>query len=295
MDFQSYLSKRRVLVDTELERLLAPAETYPPPLCEAMRYSVFAGGKRLRPILCMAGCEAAGGGYEKALPVAAAVEMIHTYSLIHDDLPAMDDDDLRRGKPTSHKVYGEAMAILTGDALLTEAFVILAGAFSADGIEPERASAVIGEIGRAAGINGMIAGQVMDVQKEGQDFSREELDFIHRNKTARLIEASVSSGALAAGATGETLEALRDYGKAIGLGFQIVDDILDITGDDRLGKERGRDQELGKATYPALYGLEASRQKAQSLAEQAKQSLSGFGEAAEPLGHIADYINERSS
>src|SRR5205809_387248 len=238
-----------------------------------MRYSVMAGGKRLRPILVIAGCEAVGGMAERVLPTACALELIHTYSLIHDDLPAMDDDDYRRGRLTNHKVFGEAVAILAGDALLTHAFRLVAG--NVDGASDARAIAdVVAEIAEAAGTDGMVGGQVVDIESEGKTVSAETLDYIHTRKTAALIRASLRVGAMLAGAKPDALKAITRAGEALGLAFQIVDDILDVEGSlEELGKTAGSDQRKQKATYPALHGLEASRRRARQLIEDAKVAL----------------------
>ena len=265
MDLKDYLKKRCQLVDRALERFLPEGGELPASLHGSMRYSVFAGGKRVRPVLLLAACEAVGGEVEPALPAACAMEMIHTYSLIHDDLPAMDDDDFRRGNPTNHKVYGEATAILAGDALLTEAFILLSR--SEDAGDASARLRVIHEIARAAGSRGMVGGQVVDMESEGKGaIDLAILSYIHTHKTGALIRASVRAGAILGGAKEQGLEALTRYGDAIGLAFQIADDILDVEGTtEQLGKDAGSDQARGKATYPALVGLDASKQRAQEL------------------------------
>lgn len=297
-DLGAYLAERRRLVDAALERCLPEADAYPPLIHEAMRYSVFAGGKRLRPILVIAGAEAAGGTAEDVLPTACAIELIHTYSLIHDDLPAMDDDDFRRGRPTSHKVFGEAIAILAGDALLTLAFRLLAENFSGQwrALDPGRLKAVLTEVAEAAGTFGMIGGQVVDIQSEGKSVSAETLEYIHTHKTAALIRASLRVGALLAGASEPVLEAISTAGARLGLAFQIVDDILDVEGSlEQLGKTAGSDRRKKKVTYPGHFGLEASRLRAKSLVEGAKAALASLGGAATPLRELADFILERKS
>ncbi len=294
-DLPHYLGERRKLVDDALERFLPPDEAPPPTVHRAMRYSVMAGGKRLRPILVIAGAEAAGGRLETVLPTACALEMIHTYSLIHDDLPAMDDDDYRRGRLTSHKVFGEAMAILAGDALLTLAFRLVAenAALVAD---PRVICAVVAEIATAAGTGGMVGGQVVDIESEGKPVTAETLDYIHTHKTAALIRASLRAGALLAGATPAALAAITTAGERLGLAFQIVDDILDVEGSlEELGKTAGSDERKQKATYPALHGLDASRRRAHTLIQEAKGALTPLGRPAAPIAALADFIFERRS
>nr|WP_320050569.1 farnesyl diphosphate synthase [uncultured Desulfuromonas sp.] len=297
MDLKAYLSNHRQRVEQALEQSLPPKHQHPAQLHEAMHYSVFAGGKRLRPILMMAACEAVGGAVDDVLPAACAMEMIHTYSLIHDDLPAMDDDDLRRGQPTNHKVFGEATAILAGDALLTEAFVLLSSPSEASQINDRTRREVIQLLARAAGAAGMVGGQVVDMQAEGMEQpDLATIDFIHAHKTGALILASIRAGALLGGADTEQYEALSRFGKLAGLAFQIADDILDITGDqEQLGKDIGSDQERGKATYPAVLGLSESIRRAAELHQQALKALEPLGDAAEPLRQISHYIVNRSS
>ena len=294
-DLRAYLKARQDLVDSALERLM-PAETaMPPTLHRAMRYSVQAGGKRLRPILVLAGAEAVGGTPDQVMETACALEMIHTYSLIHDDLPAMDNDDYRRGMLTNHKVFGEAVAILAGDALLTLAFKLVAlnGARTGDA---RVIAALVTDIADAAGTNGMVGGQVVDIESEGKAFSAETLDYIHTHKTAALIRVSLWAGALLAGGSTAQLTAIAACGEALGLAFQIVDDILDVEGStEQLGKTAGKDAQQQKATYPAYHGLEASRERARTLIGQAKQSLAPLGERAEPIRALADFIFERRS
>jgi len=293
VSLQEYLSSRQARVEKALDRL-TPAETDPPAsLHQAMRYSLFAGGKRIRPILCLAAAEAvseAGPGIE--VP-AAALEMIHTYSLIHDDLPALDNDDQRRGKPTCHKVFGEAMAILAGDALLTRAFQILSE-MEAAGQERIR---ILGELARAAGtVDGMIGGQVADLEAEGKPVVEAELRFIHRSKTGALIRAAARIGGIWAGADPGQLEALSRFGEQIGLAFQIVDDVLDVVASSQgLGKTAGKDARQRKATFPALYGVERSRELAREARQQAVAALEPLGERAAPLAELAGLIVERAS
>jgi len=296
LDLKGYLRERAVLVDAALDRWLPGEDILPPRLHQAMRYSVFAGGKRLRPVLIIAACEAVGGPPERALPAACAVEMIHTYSLIHDDLPAMDDDDLRRGRPTNHKVFGEANAILAGDALLTEAFRLLADAEANRGVDPAVSLRVIETIARCAGSQGMVGGQVVDMQSEGNPVDFATLQYIHTRKTGALILASIQAGAWLGGGNDEQVAALTRYGETAGLAFQIADDILDIIGDQRkLGKDVGSDQARGKATYPALLGLSEARRRASELRDLAIAALEPLGTSAEPLRAIARYIVERTS
>ena len=295
MDLKDYLKQRCQLVDQALERFLPEASELPASLHGAMRYSVFAGGKRVRPVLMLAACETVGGALEEALPAACAMEMIHTYSLIHDDLPAMDDDDFRRGNPTNHKVYGEATAILAGDALLTEAFILLSR--GEEGGDAAARLRVIGEIAHASGSRGMVGGQVVDMESEGKgEIDLATLSYIHTHKTGALIRASVRAGAILGGASAQGLDALTRYGDAIGLAFQIADDILDVEGTtEELGKDAGSDQARGKATYPALVGLEASKARAHELVQMALDALACFDERAEPLRAIASYIVKRKS
>ncbi|MFB3818367.1 MAG: polyprenyl synthetase family protein [Candidatus Methylomirabilales bacterium] len=287
------LARLRAQVDAALERWLPPQTERPPRVHDAMRYSVFAGGKRLRPILALLAAEAAGGKAEDALPAGAALEMIHTYSLIHDDLPAMDDDDLRRGRPTCHKVYGEAIAILAGDALLTRAFEVLAGA-EASGAPAARRLQIVAEIAEAAGSRGMVGGQAMDIAAEGQQIGLDTLQYLHAQKTAALIRAAIRAGAIAGGATAEVLERLTRYGNCLGLAFQIVDDILDVEGDSaEMGKTAGSDQRKRKATYPAIVGMEASRREVARLLQDAREALAPLGERARPLLDLADFVGNR--
>jgi geranylgeranyl diphosphate synthase type II len=260
-----------------------------------MRYSVMAGGKRLRPILVIAGAEAVGGAADTVLPTACALELIHTYSLIHDDLPAMDDDDYRRGRPTSHKVFGEAVAILAGDALLTLAFQLVARNAERVG-DPRVICDVVADIAEAAGTGGMVGGQVVDIESEGKAVSAETLDYIHTHKTAALIRVSLRTGALLAGAKPDALAAISTAGERLGLAFQIVDDILDVEGSlEELGKTAGSDERKQKATDPAVHGLEVSRRRARALVEEAKDVLTTLGPPAAPLAALADYILERRS
>ncbi|MEE9530668.1 MAG: farnesyl diphosphate synthase [Syntrophobacteria bacterium] len=290
-DLQQYLEARRLMVEEALEVALPQQDGPETRVVEAMRYSLFAGGKRLRPILCLAASEAVGGDLKAAMPAGCALEMIHTYSLIHDDLPAMDDDDLRRGKPTNHKVFGEAIAILAGDGLLTEAFVLLSDYNS---LLPERAVQVIGVIAEAASYRGMVGGQVVDILSQNKRAELETVQQMHSRKTAALIAAATESGALSGKGSEAQVAALGRYGRAIGLAFQIADDILDIEGDtELLGKTTGADVARGKVTYPAAVGLERSRQAANEMVNDALAALEGFDDRANPLRSLANYIITR--
>lgn len=292
---QAYLNDRRKIVEEALERYLPEEGSVPQELHTAVHYSVFAGGKRIRPILCLAAAEACGGDMAPAMPAACALELIHTYSLIHDDLPAMDNDDFRRGKPTSHKVFGEAVAILAGDALLTEAFVLLSRAEKVR-LTAERRLAVIQEIASAAGIAGMVGGQALDIRAEKIQPDIAGLTDIHRRKTGALITAAVKAGAILAGASDNRIQALGVYGSHIGIAFQIADDILNVEGDSRLmGKTTGSDAALGKVTYPSLLGLEAAKIELTEHIEAAVAGIAAFDSRALPLRVIARYIMERKS
>ena len=296
MDFplSVYLNDRKALVDAALDEALPAEVNYPPVIFQAVRYSLLAGGKRLRPILCLAAAEAVGGDYRAVLPVACALEMIHTYSLIHDDLPAMDDDDLRRGRPTNHKVFGEALAILAGDALLTEAFAQMSAVDRMPQIPPDRLLRAVQDIARAAGFWGMVGGQVMDIQSETVTADEETLLYVHTRKTGAMIVASVRAGAMLVGAETVEIEALATYGRHVGLAFQIADDILNVEGDrTALGKGTGSDAVHGKLTFPQLMGLDASRTRMVDLVGQALAAIRGFGPHAEPLRAIARYVAER--
>ncbi len=292
---KTYLNDQRKKVETALDRLLPETDDPSAPVMEAMRYSIMAGGKRVRPILLMAGAEAVGGNADKLLPAACALECLHTYSLIHDDLPAMDNDDLRRGVPTCHKVYGEAIAILAGDGLLNYAFELLSSPEMREAVDPALLNETISIFGRAAGVFGMIGGQTADILYEGKPIDADTLAFIHRHKTGALLAVSVEMGAVLGDASETQRNALKEFGQALGLTFQIVDDILDIVGDEKIiGKPVGSDTRNQKATYPALFGLEAARCKAQDLLDQALEALSEFDHRAEPLRAIARYVVERN-
>jgi geranylgeranyl diphosphate synthase type II len=292
-DIKEYLLEKRELIDSYLKSYFDKPFA-PERLREAMRYSLMAGGKRVRPILALASYEACGGNAADILPQAASMELIHTYSLIHDDLPAMDNDDLRRGKPTSHKVFGEAMAILAGDALLTEAFFMMT-----DTTAKTKASSLlkaVREVAFSAGAYGMVGGQVQDILSENVEPDRETLEFIHLHKTAALIAASVKLGAILANSGKTRLRALTRYGENIGLAFQIIDDILDVEGStEELGKSAGSDKRKRKMTYPSLFGVEGARQKAGDLISGAVESLGIFSYEAEPLRGIAEYLMKRRS
>ncbi len=289
-DFSEYLKKSKNLIETALDDSLGPER--PELLRSSMRYSLLAGGKRLRPILCLAACELAGGDLEKAIPTSVALEMIHTMSLIHDDLPSMDNDDLRRGRPTNHKVYGDAIAILAGDALLTRAFEMVA--IRTKGVPPERLLKVVGELSLVAGAPGLVGGQVVDLESEGKAVDLDTLEYIHLHKTGALLKACVTCGALIGGANQDLLQALNVYAKGIGLAFQIIDDILDVTSSSEvLGKTAGKDLIADKTTYPKLLGLEESRDRANKLVDKAKRALDPWKENSEPLLALADYITNR--
>jgi geranylgeranyl diphosphate synthase type II len=288
------LEQGRIIADAALERLLPPATQYPFSIHQAMRHSVFAGGKRLRPILTMEAARMIAASLPPGVEeLGAALEMLHTYSLIHDDLPALDNDDLRRGLPTCHKVYGEAIAILAGDALQTYAYEVLAKMRC----HAAASVAIIAETARATGtLEGMIGGQVVDIESEHTQANAETLDYIHRSKTGALITACLVTGALYAGASECQLEQVRHFGKLAGLAFQIADDILDVTQtSEQLGKTAGKDLAAEKATYPALYGLEASQHKARELVDQACAQLDSFGERGNTLKELARFLVERKN
>jgi geranylgeranyl diphosphate synthase type II len=292
MNLKAYLRSRQKEIDHALDRYLPKANTKPVTLHKAMRYSLFAGGKRLRPILCLASAEACGGKIRDALPFACALECIHTYSLVHDDLPSMDDDDFRRGRPTCHKVFGDGIAVLAGDALLTIAFEIVSTAKPAPRYDM---SILLREIAVAAGSQKLIAGQVADLEAEGRNVKREQLRYIHENKTAAMLTSSVRLGAMSANADAKKLRAITNFGRGLGLAFQVIDDILDVTQTSEiLGKSAGKDVAAKKATYPAVIGLEKSRAEARRLTRQAHNALSVFTSGqAEPLHCLANYLLER--
>jgi len=291
MDLKKYLAVRAKQVDAALDRYLPKKSAEPKTIHAAMRYTVFAGGKRLRPILCLAGAEACGGKVERALLPACAVEVLHTYSLVHDDLPCMDDDDLRRGRPTCHKVYGEGLAVLTGDALLTEAFFFLA---LAPATKRYSAKDYVGELALTGGSRHLIGGQVLDLEGEGRKATKARLVKIHEAKTAALLMSSLRLGAMTANATPKQLEALTVFGHALGHAFQVIDDILDVTqSTEVLGKTAGKDAAVEKTTYPSLMGLDKSRKEAAKLTKEAMDALKPLGKNAERLHEIAAYLLER--
>ncbi len=296
MEIQKYLQEKKEIVDSALEKYLPEVVGLSATLHQAIRYSLFAGGKRIRPILSIASYEAVGGRGEGILPFACAMEMIHTYSLIHDDLPAMDNDDYRRGKLTSHKVFGEAISILAGDALLTEAFRLMSQRDLIEKFQFEERTIleIINEVACASGIFGMVGGQAVDIESEGKNIEFPTLQYIHTHKTGALILASIRMGAKLGKAKEDMLRALSHFGERIGLVFQIVDDILDVKGKkELLGKTTGSDLFRRKATYPSLFGIEESKRKAEELAESAVRSLESFGPEAEPLREIAWFIVKR--
>jgi geranylgeranyl diphosphate synthase type II len=300
MEIKTYLNEQRLVVERALEHSMLTAEVEHGTFAghiEAMRYSLFAGGKRVRPILCLAAGQAIGTRPDPdpdLLPIACSLECIHTYSLIHDDLPAMDNDDLRRGKPTNHILHGEAGAILAGDGLLTWAFDLLSNSEQST-LPPEKRLAIIHLIARAAGSLGMVGGQALDIANENKNFPFETLRAIHRSKTGALITASILAGAIAAGADQAQQEALTRYGEQVGLAFQIVDDLLNVTATtEQLGKAAGSDAGRGKATYPAFFGIDTTRAKARMAVEEALEAIALFDEKADPLRAIAQYILTRS-
>jgi geranylgeranyl diphosphate synthase, type II len=291
MNLPAYLKSRQKQIDRALHRFLPKENAPPPTIHKAMRYSLFAGGKRLRPILCLAAAEGCKGKVSEALPLACAMECIHTYSLVHDDLPSMDNDDFRRGRPACHKVFGDGIAVLAGDALLTVAFEIAAHTRST---RRYRIAEILREIAVAAGSRKLIAGQVADLEAEGKKVSRDELRYIHENKTSAMITTSIRLGAMSANADAKKLRALTKFGHSLGLAFQVIDDILDVTQTtEKLGKSAGKDVAAQKATYPAVIGLDASRGEARRLTKNAQGALKIFGREAEPLRELANYLLAR--
>ncbi len=296
MTIKEYLKSRGKLVDEALDKYLPGGKSYPSVIHEAMRYSVFAGGKRVRPILAIMTAETLGCKAQRVLPAACSLELIHTYSLIHDDLPCMDDDDFRRGKPTNHKVFGEAVAVLSGDALLTFAFELIARNADIKGVRPGSVIEALRVIAAASGTGGMVGGQVVDMLSEKQEPTLPVLQYIHTHKTGALILAPIMAAALLCGAGLKEKKALRIYGENLGLLFQIVDDILNVTGDaGKLGKSVGSDAARKKVTYPALFGIEDSRRKVKDLRAMAKEAAACFGKRAAMLNGLADYVAERES
>jgi len=293
-ELKPYIKQKNKIIDAALERVLQDSHSSET-LVKAMKYSLMAGGKQIRPVLCLAACEAVGGVSEDALTAACALEMIHTYSLIHDDLPAMDDDELRRGKATCHIAFNEATAILAGDALLTLAFEVLSSVQFEDGNQAFRWLKVIRLISEAAGYQGMIQGQMLDIASEGIKLSADELETMHRLKTGALIETSLACGALLGGADRRQTDLLSDYGRKIGLAFQVADDILNVEGNPELmGKAVGTDRQRDKSTYPSVLGIQAAREFSKKLVQEALQALEIFDKKADPLRGIARYIIERN-
>ena len=293
---EQYLDEKRSLIEKALQKFMPPASGLAGDVIESMNYSLFAGGKRLRPILCIAGAEAVGGSADDVLAVACALELIHTYSLIHDDLPVMDNDDYRRGKPTNHKVFGEAVALLAGDGLLTLSFNLMARLGLERNIEKAVLLQTMDLISTAAGYKGMVGGQTVDISYEGKDSDPAVVEYIHRHKTGALIAAAVTSGAILAGGSEEEARSLNRYGQQIGLAFQIADDILNIEGDsDILGKGIGSDKKRGKMTYPAVFGITESKRIQEELIDHAIEALKGFDDKADPLRDIARYIIKRKT
>ena len=295
-EFNAYIARVNAAIEQALDKSVPMM--YPERLHESMRYSLLAGGKRIRPALCLAACELVGGEMATAMPTACALEMIHTMSLIHDDLPSMDNDDFRRGKPTNHKVYGEEMAILAGDALLSHAFEYIGR--ETKGVSAEKVLRVIVDVAKCVGSEGLVGGQVVDIDSEGagpENVTIETLQYIHAHKTGALLEVSVTAGAILGGASEEQIGKLERYAQSIGLAFQVVDDILDCTqSSEQLGKTAGKDEAVGKATYPSLVGLEESRRIAADLIAKAKGELAGFdAEKVKPLIGLADYIANREN
>jgi len=303
MDIKKYLQEKKEIVDSALEKYFpnrsgsAAEGVFPTSLHTAIRYSLFAGGKRVRPILSMAAFEAVGGEGDEILPFACALEMIHTYSLIHDDLPALDNDDYRRGQLTCHKVFGEAIGILAGDALLTEAFRLMTNrSMGGLSLRDGQMLDVIHEVAQAAGMQGMVGGQVLDIESEGKEVDFPTVEYIHTHKTGALILVSVRAGARLGGGDEAALRALTRYGEGIGLAFQIADDILNVEGKSvLLGKKTGSDLSKGKATYPSLLGLEESKRRARELVELAVEAIRSFGSEAQPLREIAWFIVSREN
>ncbi|MDT8317808.1 MAG: polyprenyl synthetase family protein [bacterium] len=296
MDIKKYLTEKKLLIEKEMSLLMPGGKRLTGNLHDAMSYSLEAGGKRIRPILVLAACEAVGGEPASAMPAACAIEFIHTYSLIHDDLPAMDNDDYRRGKPTCHKAFNESTAILAGDALLTAAFEIMSNNALFKDAKAEAVMDTVHDIARAAGAAGMVGGQQADMEAEGREVDLPTLEFIHTHKTGALILASVKAGAKLGGGDKDQITALTKYAEIAGLAFQVADDILDVTGSrESLGKDAGSDEARNKATYPSIIGLKEARLRAAELLDMAIDSLNGFDDKADPLREIARYIVDRNS
>lgn len=294
MELAPYLADRRALVETALDALIPAEGVAPCQLHRAIRYSVMAPGKRLRPILVLASAEAVGGDPDTVMPTACALECVHAFSLIHDDMPCMDDDDFRRGRPTSHKVFGEATALLAGDALLALAFELIASNASIP--SATNVGSVIGLVARASGTRGMVGGQVADMNAEGHEITPDEIEYIHRHKTGALIAASATVGAMLCGASEKQVTLLDEFGQCVGLAFQIADDILDLTGDfEKLGKTVGSDVRHDKATYPRVYGVEESRRIARREVDRAVAALDSFGQGADALRQMALYVVDRDT
>lgn len=294
-DLKTYWGTRKIAVDDALDKAVVSTVPQTDSICEAMRYSLLAGGKRVRPILTIAACEMFGGSMEAAMPTAVSTEMIHTMSLIHDDLPAMDDDDLRRGMPTNHVKFGEDMAILAGDALLSKSFEHCAK--HTKGVEPGRVVQVLARLGEAVSELGLAGGQVMDMECEGKSgVGLDELRWIHRHKTAALLKVACTAGALLGGASEKDVKNMELFSESVGLAFQVADDILDCTQtSEQLGKTAGKDMAAGKTTYPKLMGMEGAKKEARRLVDEAHRALDPYGEKAQPLLAIADYIIERQN
>lgn len=295
-NIKPYMDHNKRVVDETLENILPPETDPPQRLHQAMRYSVFAGGKRIRPILALAACEATGTDPRRIVREACALELIHTYTLIHDDLPCMDDDDYRRGKPTSHKVFGEAVAVLAADALQTEAFKLLAEGALISGHRPETLIEAIHQLAVSSGSKGVIGGQVVDLESEGKAVDEKTLEYIHVHKTGKLISVSVLLGALLGNASTQQMHSLKEYGEAVGLAFQITDDILDVVGNTQeLGKTTGSDEKKGKATYPSIVGLEVAKALQVKYHKKSVEALEGFDEKASALREIARIVVERTN
>ncbi|WP_099188130.1 polyprenyl synthetase family protein [Tepidibacter mesophilus] len=294
MDFKSALKDKKIYIESKLQSYIPDMNAYQKTLFESMKYSLDAGGKRLRPILLMESAALFNSDIEETIPFACAMEMIHTYSLIHDDLPAMDDDDLRRGKPTNHKVFGEGIAVLAGDGLLNYSFEIMLDYALKNEKNSHKYVKAMNEIAKAAGVRGMIAGQIVDLESENKKIDKDTLDFIHMNKTSAMIIGAMRAGAIIGGANDIELENITNYAKNIGLAFQVTDDILDIVGDEKkLGKDIGSDLENNKSTYPSLFGIEKSRDIARELIDDAKRCIYSFDKKNDFLNCLADYIVDR--